>query len=418
MFAMFGCRLWPQGLAMNGISWEAAPPTTRYTVLVVDDTPDALNTLGGILRPHYRVRVANSGNRVMEIAVSEPQPDLIILDVMMPGMDGYEVLTELRQHDVTARIPVIFVTALDSPQSEEKGFALGAADYITKPFRVPLLLARIRAQLEMKHQRDLLYRQNVLLEEQIARRTRENRIIQDVSILALANLAEARDPETGAHLRRTQAYVDILARKLAQSAKYRHILTPRYLSLLSMAAPLHDIGKVGIPDYVLLNPGSLGSDEQERIKQHCRIGAEAIETAMKSAYDRACWLSELGDAANEEAPLEFLKIAKEIALHHHERWDGAGYPDGLVGSTIPLSARLMAIADVLDSLVSWRVYRRSVEFSEAVRTIKAGRGSQFDPELVDLFLSEVDQFREVVSWHAKNSDGTSMPGNNGAQALR
>ncbi len=380
--------------------------TTAFlpSILVVDDTADMLEVLQAVLRPHYQVRAAGSGAEALRLVDTGYRPDLVLLDVVMPEQDGYQVLAALQARCADACPPVMFVTSLNSEEDETRGLAMGAVDYVSKPISPALLLARVRNQLELKSHRDALQTRTADLEARIERRIREIEIVQDVSILALANLAEIRDPETGHHLRRTQAYVELLAHRLVQMGAYMAVLTPRYMELLAMAAPLHDIGKVGVPDYILLHPGRLSPAETERMEQHCRIGAAAIEMAIKSAYDRAHdWRVE-HHAENEEAPLDFLNVAKEIALYHHERWDGSGYPEGLAGEAIPLAGRLMAVADVFDSLVSWRIYKRPVALEEAVCIIQEASGTHFDPVIVEAFLQVSPQFKEIALGHAALTD--------------
>ena len=357
------------------------PGNTRSTILIVDDVPENLEVLGELLQPLYRVRGAQSGMRALQVACSSPMPDLILLDVMMPGMDGYAVFEALRADPRTRDIPVIFVTALDGVREEEKGLELGAVDYISKPLRPTIVLARVHTQLELKKARDGLRDQNTFLEAEIARRMGENLLIQEVSIRALARLAEIRDPETGNHLRRTQAYMNVLARRLALDPRHAATLTPHTIDLIVKSAPLHDIGKVGIPDYILLKPGKLTPEEWTIMQTHARLGAEAIEHAEEDA----------------ERPVPFLAIAKEIARHHHERWDGSGYPDRLAGEAIPIAARLMALADVFDALISRRVYKDPVSLDGAREMICAGRGTHFDPDVVDAFLADLPQFADIAS---------------------
>lgn len=352
------------------------------TLLVVDDTPENLSVLGEILMPHYRVRAASSGERALLVAASEPRPELILLDIMMPGLDGYQVLSRLRENDATRDIPVVFVTALDAEEDEAKGLALGAADYITKPLRPPIVLARVRTQLELKDARDRMRDQNAWLESEVARRMAENQRIQDVAMRALASVAEVRDMETGAHILRTQNYVRVLAQTLVRNPAYADVLTPETIELYSKSAALHDLGKVGIPDAILLKPGKLDPDEWEVMKTHAQLGADAIWKAIRSEP--------------EGEGLEFLHVAMEIAHYHHEKWDGSGYPEGLSGTAIPLSARLMAVADVYDALICPRVYKAAMPEEEATRIIVEGRGAHFDPDLADAFLACQEEFRSIA----------------------
>ncbi|OYY93625.1 MAG: two-component system response regulator [Hydrogenophilales bacterium 28-61-23] len=350
------------------------------TLLVVDDTPENLVVLAELLTPSYRVLVANTGPRALYLAQSEPQPDLILLDVMMPDMDGYAVLRRLRENPATADVPVIFVTAMTAMEDEQFGFDLGAVDYITKPVRPSIVLARVKAQLELKEARDWLRNKNEVLEAEVAARLNEILLIQDVSIHALARLAETRDPETGNHIHRTQSYVRALALHLRTHPGYSALLSPEYIDQLAKSAPLHDIGKVGIPDHILLKPGKLTAEEWAIMKTHARLGSEAIEQAERDAVK----------------PVGFLAIAKEIAHWHHEKWDGSGYPDGLAGEAIPIPARLMALADVFDALISRRIYKPPMPYEQAREIIVADRGRHFDPAVVDAFLVVFDEFVDIA----------------------
>ena len=359
---------------------DESPRPGKATILVVDDMPDNLAVLGELLQPEYRVLAANNGARALRLALSEPPPDLILLDVMMPGMDGYEVLARLKAEAATRDIPVIFVTAMDAQEEEERGLELGAADYITNPLRPRIVLARVRAQLVAKQAGDLLRDHNAFLEAEVARRMGDNLLIQEISIHALAHLAEIRDPETGNHLRRTRRFLRALARQLKAHPRFAAFLNEHTIDLMAKSAILHDIGKVGIPDHILHKSGKLDAAEWEIMQTHAKLGSDAIELAEKDA----------------ERPVEFLALAKEIAHWHHEKWDGSGYPDGLAGEAIPLSARLMALADVFDALTTPRVYKPPMSFDQARDLIVAGRGGHFDPDVVDAFLAIFEEFRAIA----------------------
>ncbi len=350
------------------------------TILIVDDSSDNLSVLHGVLSPEFRVQAAINGATALRIAQTQPRPDLILLDVMMPEMDGYAVLAQLRSDPQTRAIPVIFLTALDGVQDEERGLQLGAADYISKPITPMLVLARVKTQLEAKKARDWLSDQNTALEAEVGRRMTENDLTQRVSIRALAHLAETRDPETGRHILRTQGYVQHLALGLRQNARFASTLSDRYIDLLSRSAPLHDIGKVGIPDHILLKPGKLTAAEMTIMRTHAKLGSDAIEQAERDI----------------EIHLEFLSLAKEIAHWHHERWDGSGYPDGMAGDAIPVSARLMAVADVFDALISKRIYKPAMSHAQARDIIAAGRSKHFDPDMTDVFLAGFDEFSAIA----------------------
>jgi putative two-component system response regulator len=352
----------------------------RSTILVVDDTPENLAVMSGLLRGDYRVKVASSGAHALQIAAADPPPDLILLDVMMPGMDGHEVLRRLKADAATREIPVIFLTAMSETHNEQAGLDLGAVDFISKPVRPAIVMARVRNHLQLKAASDALRQQNVWLEREVQRRTAEIVAVQDVTIRALASLAETRDNETGNHIRRTQHYVKALAEHLRHHPRFAGTLDDAVIDLLFKSAPLHDIGKVGIPDRILLKPGRLDETEFEQMKTHAALGWDAIEEA------------ELGMGAETA----FLRYAKEIARSHHEKWDGSGYPEGLKGEAIPLSARLMALADVYDALISKRVYKPAWPHEQAVQTLVAGRGSHFDPDVVDAFLAIEEEFKAIA----------------------
>jgi len=354
--------------------------TERPVVLVVDDTPENLSLMSAVLKDHYKVRVASKGERALQIAQASPAPDIILLDVMMPEMDGYEVCRRLKQDPRSAHIPVLFLTAKTDIESESAGFKVGGVDYIAKPISPPVVLARVQAQLQLKRMADFLRDKNGFLEEEVGKRTRELSAMQDVTILAMSSMAETRDNETGNHILRTQRYVRCLAQKLQALPKYAPALTDAYIHLLYKSAPLHDIGKVGIPDSILLKPGKLTPEEFEIMKTHTTLGYQAIERAEKSM----------------DMHLPFLQPAKEIALYHQEKWDGSGYPEGLVGEAIPLSARLMAIADVYDALISRRVYKGAMSHEEAMIILRQGRGTHFDPEVFDVFLEVEADFRRIA----------------------
>ena len=361
----------------------------RPTLLVVDDTPDNLSLMSGILKDTYKVKVANSGEKALKIAETDSPPDLILLDIMMPGMDGYQTCIRLQTHANTRHVPIIFLTAKAEVEDETYGLELGAVDYITKPITPAILLARVKTHLELKHMQDFLRDQNQFLEAEVQKRTAEVMAIQDVTIHAMASLAETRDNETGNHIRRTQHYVKVLAEKLRHHPRFSHFLDDdKTLEMLFKSSPLHDIGKVGIPDRILLKPGRFEPEEFEIMKTHTTIGRDAIQHAE----------SQLG------IEMPFLTLAKEIAYGHQEKWDGSGYPQGLTGDDIPISARLMAVADVYDALISRRVYKAGMPHEKAVEIILQGKGQHFDPDMVDAFMELQDEFRNIAASYADNDE--------------
>jgi putative two-component system response regulator len=356
----------------------------KRTVLVVDDTPENLSVLSGLLKDHYTVRVAPSGERALQIAFGDNRPDLILLDIMMPEMDGYEVLRRLQADPRTSGTPVLFVTAKDQTEDEQYGLDLGAVDYITKPVSPAIVLARVRTHLLLKEARDFLGDEKRGLERQLG-------AIQNVAIHAFASLAETRDEETVNHNVRVQEYVSVLAQKLRNHPRFSGFLTDEVIDLLFRSVPLHDIGKVGIPDHVLLKPGSLDEEEFAVMKTHTTKGRDAILRAQQV----------LG------ADAEFLKYAREMAYSHHEKWDGSGYPQGLRGDDIPISARLVALADAYDVMISRRPHKPPIPHEEVVQILGAAKGAHFDPDIVDAFMQTQQEFRDVVARHPDAGMNTS-----------
>jgi putative two-component system response regulator len=317
----------------------------RPQLLVVDDEPANLQVLRHILQEDYRLLFAKDGAKALELAARE-KPELILLDVMMPGMTGYEVCAQLKATPATSTIPVIFVTALADVEDEAQGFVVGAVDYITKPVSPAIVKARVRTHLSLVRVEEL----------------RETRL-QIVQRLGLA--AEYKDNETGLHVIRMSHY----SRVLALAAGFSEAQAEELLN----AAPMHDVGKIGIPDAVLRKPGKLDGEEWEVMKQHAQIGADIIG----------------------EHPSGLLRMAREIALNHHEKWDGSGYPRGIGGAEIPVEARIIAIADVFDALTSERPYKKAWPVEEAVQLLREQSGRHFDPELVELFLGQLPAILEI-----------------------
>lgn len=344
----------------------------RSRILLVDDAPENLRILSESLRADYTIMFAKNGPDALRLATGTPQPDLILLDVIMPGMDGYEVCRRLKEEPATRDIPVMFITAQNEETDEATGLSLGAQDYIVKPFRVSLVRNRVANQLTYKRYRDHL-------NELVLERTRQLVLTQEATIHAMATLAEWRDTETGAHIKRTQNYVKALALHMSKRPQYRDTLNSDAISWLYLSAPLHDVGKVAIADTVLHKPGPLTDEEYEAMKEHTTYGRAVLAAADKF----------LGEDS-------FLKVASDIAFCHHERWDGRGYPRGLGEDEIPLSARLMSLADVYDALRSQRVYKPAMPHETSAYIILDGKGTQFDPEVVDAFLAIQGEFKTIA----------------------
>jgi len=350
-------------------------------VLIVDDTPANLSLLANLLKVHYEIRIANNGAKALELAQIEPLPDAILLDVMMPGMDGWTVCERLKSIATTARIPILFLTAKNSLQDEEHGLNLGAVDFISKPISPPIVLARLRTHLQNREYQKFLEDKAGWLEEEVQKKLNLINRLQEASITVMVSLAEFRDECTGWHIKRTQEFVKTIALELAKLPGLASVITTDYIERLFKSAPLHDIGKIGIPDHILLKPGKLTADEFELMKAHAEKGAGMIKKAQYYTSD--------DDG--------FLEVAIEIAQYHHEKWDGSGYPDQLVGTAIPLSARIMAVADVYDALTSTRPYKAPCSGGDAYDIILKGSGTHFDPTVVSAFVKCRSRFEEIAS---------------------
>jgi putative two-component system response regulator len=329
------------------------------TILVVDDTPENLMILTDILKPFYKVKVANNGIKALNLIAAGHIPDLILLDIMMPELSGYEVCKKLKSDPFTRSIPILFVTALTEGKDEAEGLSLGAVDYITKPLNASIVLARIRTQITL-----LQYQRN--LEQKLAERTEEIVHTRMEVIRQLGRAAEYKDNETGTHILRMSAYAKIIAQKIG--------LDTARTELIFLSAAMHDIGKIGTPDSILKKEGALSLEEWEIVKEHPLQGAEII--------------------GNHQSAL--LQTARIVALTHHEKFDGTGYPYGIKGHDIPLTGRIVAIADVFDALTSKRPYKEAWSMEQAVAYLEEQKGKHFDPELVDAFLSCEEEIKAIM----------------------
>ena len=324
-------------------------------VLIVDDTKINITILLDALKSDYKLSIAVNGVKALEY-LENNLPDLILLDIMMPEMDGYEVCARIKRDPRTRDIPVIFITAMHEIRSKSKGFELGAVDYITKPFEIPEVRARVKTHLALKHAGELLKESNRTLEEKVRERTRELRHTQLEIVTRLGRAAEYRDNETGAHIKRMSRYCELLGKAAG--------LSDDESEMILHASPMHDIGKIGIPDRVLLKPARLNGEEWKIMKTHTVMGSEILS----------------GNSS------KLLGMARTIAVSHHEKWDGSGYPNGLAGEAIPLEGRLCALCDVFDALTSKRPYKEAWSVEQALEEIKNNAGSHFDSRLVDCFL--------------------------------
>jgi putative two-component system response regulator len=356
------------------------PARNEYSVLLIDDSPEILDTLSLLLRPDYTVLAARTGLAGLDIASRRPQPHLILLDVLLPDLDGYAVLARLRENPLTRDIPVILLTSLTDPESEEYGLKAGASDFISKPVRPNVLKARVRVQIEARQAREWLKDVNAELASGLEHYAAERDLMQSAAISALAKMAETRDDPTGQHALRVQNFVWLLAKLLCDHPRFRETLTPGYIDLLVQLAPLHDVGKLGVPDQILVKRQPLDDDEHDIMQSHTILGCETMEKVER----------DLGRSAR------FIELAKEITRSHHEEWDGAGYPDGLAGDAIPISARLVSLADAFDGEIFRRPGREPKLLDEAREAIASARGIRFDPDVTDAFLDNFDEFVEIV----------------------
>jgi putative two-component system response regulator len=338
----------------------------RQTILIVDDTPENIDLLTEVLDPYYQTKVALNGEKALRIMAGETKPDLILLDIMMPGISGYDVCQRLKRNSDTHGVPIIFVTAMNEMEDEKKGLELGAVDYITKPISPSIVLARVRTHLA-------LYDQTRELERLVALRTAELETTRLQIIRRLGRAAEFKDNETGNHVIRMSHY----ARLTAQAAG----LGPALVHTLFHAAPMHDVGKIGIPDNILLKPGKLDALEWEVMRQHPAMGARII-----------------GDHTDE-----LLQAAHSVALTHHEKWDGSGYPHGLRGEEIPIFGRIVAIADVFDALTSERPYKKAWTVEAALQMIDEGAGTHFDPALIQPFKTALPDMLLIKAQYAEEN---------------
>ncbi len=353
----------------------------KPTILVVDESTSNLELIASLLQGSYTVRLVRHGVKALEAAGDE-SPHLILLDVSMPDIDGYEVCRRLKADPFTREIPVIFLTDRSTDEDEEKGMDLGAVDYITRPIKPPILLSRVKAHCAVASTARTMRIDKEYLEVEVAQRAQEVLALRDTTVLALASLAETRDTDTGNHLRRTQHYVRALGNHFrTRGTRFANFLSADMVDTLFRCAPLHDIGKVGIADRILRKNGPFDQEEFEIMKTHTVLGRDAIVSSQMAGG----------------LQLAFLEVARDIIYSHHEKWDGSGYPQGLAGDRIPFAARLMAVADVYDALISRRAYKSGMSHEQAAKVIVEGSGTHFDPDIVDAFLAVAADFRSIAA---------------------
>jgi putative two-component system response regulator len=343
----------------------------KKKILMIDDVRLNLVAARDVLQDEYVLYEATSAKEGFQV-LEDMMPDLILLDIVMPEMDGYEMIIQLKANRRLRGIPVIFLTAETNPASEIKGFDLGAVDFIAKPFIAPVMKRRIETQLELSG-----YQHS--LEDMVAQKVEENEKLQDMLSAGFAELVESRDGVTGGHVKNTSIYFEAFVRALKEVPKYRDDVTDEFIKLSIRSAPLHDIGKIGIDDNVLRKQTSLERREMEYMKSHAELGGATFHKIRKTFQDN-----------------EFLKIAEHMALYHHERWDGKGYPMGLKEEEIPLESRIMSIVDVYDALTSKRPYKEPFSHEKAYEIIVRGKGTQFDPDLIDEFVKISDQIYQCL----------------------
>ena len=370
----------------------------RTHLLIVDDQADNLLVLEQLLEDCGELRTFTDGSAALAFLRSGGRADLILLDVVMPHMDGFEVCRRIKAMPGLRHVPVLLLTGLGDAADEELGLSLGAADFIHRPAPPAVVRARVRTHLSLHSATRQLQTRNRDLErlaeeradqvlrqsQELLRREQQVAASQAAIIAALCAVAEVRDSETGNHILRTRQYVKVLAERLCTHPDFRDELTEERVALLLRSAPLHDVGKVAIPDHILLKPGPLTPTEWEIMQRHTLYGRDVIARAE----------GELGASQGE-----FLRQARDVALSHHERWDGRGYPEGLAGDAIPLSARLMAVADVYDALISPRAYKRPYTHQQAIAMMAEQRGAQFDPRVLDCLLEIQDEFRRIADFY-------------------
>jgi putative two-component system response regulator len=358
---------------------------SQCTILAVDDTKMNLHLLVNLLGDHFDLSVAMNGPSALKLVAQSP-PDLILLDIMMPDMDGFEVLQRLKANSDTRDIPVIFLTALNEIGNKAKGFELGAVDYITKPFQIEEVLARVNTHLKLRLAQESLNRFNNQLQDLVAQQVEEINQSQLAMIFALAKLSHTRDDDTGLHLERVQHLCKILSTSLAEEPEFARDITPAFIAAMYHASPLHDVGKVGIRDAILLKPGKLSDQEFAIMKTHTTIGAATLESVFWQYPNN-----------------QFIAIGIEIAKYHHEKWDGSGYPEGLSNLAIPLSARIMSVVDVYDALRSRRPYKEPFSHQTAMDIIIEGNGKAFDPNVVQGIIKVQKEFDALHSQLADRS---------------
>ncbi len=347
-------------------------------IAVIDDSESIRSYLQSLLSDAgYDVLLFPDGLDIVS-SLQKKHPDLILLDITMPAVDGYEACRNIKSSPLLENIPIIFLSNNNSTSNIVKGFDSGAVDFVSKPIVNKILLARITTHIALFKLHKKLHEKNFLLENLVSEKVDALYQSQMATITSLANIAEHRDPDTGAHLERVETYCELLARDLSTHPNMKGIINEWFIKLIKYTSCLHDIGKVGIPDAILLKPGKLTDQEFLLMKQHSKLGALTLKKTLET------------DPENE-----FIQMGYEIAYYHHEKWDGSGYPKGLVGDEIPISARIMAVADVYDALRSTRCYKKSFSHRKAYSIIDEGSNKHFDPVVVESFIKHEAEFAAI-----------------------
>lgn len=356
---------------------------TKPKILLVDDEAFYLELLVNLLQHDYTISVAKNGAEAIKLLEVDPLPELILMDVIMPVMTGLEACSRIKSKYRTADIPIIFLNIKSDIKDEMVGFNLGAADYITKPISPPLVKARVKTHIQLYNSQKQLQSHNIALEKKLREHDRHIIQTQEMAIHCMASLADTGSSGIGQHTRRIQHYVKAIAHALKEHDRFTHEISDEFINMLYKSAPLYDLGKLAVPDHILLKPGKLDEEEWEEVKAHTRHAKQALEYAEQQAGQS-----------------QFLNMVREICYSHHERWDGSGYPDSLSGERIPLSARIIAIADCYDALIRPRPYKHAFNHEEAIAIIQAAKNKHFDPDIADIFLQLAPEITTIAKKYA------------------
>lgn len=364
--------------------------SNKAEIIIVDDESSNLTTLERILFPFGHIVTFKNGIDMLNYLKLNHKPDIILLDLNIPSSNGYSILDKIRTNLNSSDVPVIFMLNSENLRDDGSINLASAQDYIVKPYKANVIQARVRSYLELKYAKDQLKNQTQWIENEVTKRLYDLQLTFDLSLDIVTQLVETRDPDNAQHISRTRSYYEIIMRKLQNTEKYASLIDERYIIRTVKASPLHDIGKMGIPENILMKSGKLSSDEFDVIKSHTTIGYNTIKNAVDTSF-----ITDLLKTNGSSDSADFFKEALYIAKYHHEHWDGTGYPEGLKGDEIPLSARVMAIVDVFDALSNKRVYKEAWSIEKTTQYIKSKSSTQFDPDVVKAFLAEVDSIRKV-----------------------